>query len=459
MRSSRSHTIMTIQIVMNDEINGCNKIGKLQLVDLAGSERCAKTLAHGTGLAEAKSINQSLSTLGRLINAFNDPYAQHLPYRESKLTRILADSLGGNSKTCMIVTVSPHVQNKHESLSTLRYGSKAQKIKNKPQINTGAIKDLQKYKKVQIPTTPGSLRANQTALFSEANGPSENVQAQQALQQAQKQIISLDRLIKELRVKIQELECAHYVDQNQIRELRQIIIDLEKQLYGYQQASPRSFINNSRFLNQRSSERRIQQVSDLDINIDGEDKNCTEKDIKLGLALQRIVYRQKCRYAHRLLYGLKVTSLQKECQQNKKFKKKQKNAQKKLAALNLALLLEVKVNRRYMSFWHPCQTSHQIKKDGENVSMDSSVFDLDEDKNYSLSMLDTCSRSASLDNRSVSGARRNSKSVVGFDMGNQKNQDLNSTQERLAFSDLALLMSQQQMQLDKMLKITNEDSK
>lgn len=123
--SSRSHTILTITILMTSLIDGTSQNGKLHLVDLAGSERVSKTGVKGKMLAEAKSINQSLSTLGRLINAFNDPAAGHIPYRESKLTRILADSLGGNSKTCMIVTVSPHPQNRSETLSTLRYGSRA----------------------------------------------------------------------------------------------------------------------------------------------------------------------------------------------------------------------------------------------------------------------------------------------------------------------------------------------
>lgn len=125
LKSSRSHTIVTIQIVISADSKAANKIGKLQLVDLAGSERVSKTLAVGKNLLEAKNINQSLSTLGRLINAFNDPLCSHLPYRESKLTRILADSIGGNSKTCMIVTVSPHSDNQFETLSTLRYGAKA----------------------------------------------------------------------------------------------------------------------------------------------------------------------------------------------------------------------------------------------------------------------------------------------------------------------------------------------
>ena len=84
---------------------------------------------------EANSIDLSFTTLGRLINAFNDPNCSHLPYRESKLTRILSESFGGNSKTCMIVTVSPHPFNDQETLSTLRYGSRAKNIRNSPKAN------------------------------------------------------------------------------------------------------------------------------------------------------------------------------------------------------------------------------------------------------------------------------------------------------------------------------------
>lgn len=116
---------MNITIVMTNKKDGTSKDGKLYLVDLAGSERMDKTGAQGLKLSEAKCINQSLSALDRVINAFNNHYINHIPYRESKLTHILADSFGGNSKTCMIVTVSPHPQNKNETLSTLRFGSRA----------------------------------------------------------------------------------------------------------------------------------------------------------------------------------------------------------------------------------------------------------------------------------------------------------------------------------------------
>lgn len=84
------------------------KTGQLYLVDLAGSEKISKTGAAGQTLEEAKMINKSLTTLGKVIFALTDKKATHVPYRESKLTRILSESLGGNSKTCLIITCSPH---------------------------------------------------------------------------------------------------------------------------------------------------------------------------------------------------------------------------------------------------------------------------------------------------------------------------------------------------------------
>lgn len=105
------------------------------MVDLAGSERQKKTHAVGERLAEAIEINLSLSSLGNVISALVDGNVKHIPYRDSKLTRILKDSLGGNTKTIMIACISPAAYNYEESLSTLRYASRAKFIKNKPHIN------------------------------------------------------------------------------------------------------------------------------------------------------------------------------------------------------------------------------------------------------------------------------------------------------------------------------------
>ena len=96
-------------------------------------------------LEEAKIINKSLTTLGRVINNLTDGKSTHIPYRESKLTRVLQESLGGNSKTCLIITCSPSIYNESESLSTLRFGERAKKIKNKPKINKEiTVAELQK---------------------------------------------------------------------------------------------------------------------------------------------------------------------------------------------------------------------------------------------------------------------------------------------------------------------------
>ncbi len=84
---------------------------------------------------EAKKINLSLTTLGKVITALTDKKASHVPYRESKLTRILSESLGGNSKTCLICTCSPHPYNEIETLGTLRFGARARNIKNVAKVN------------------------------------------------------------------------------------------------------------------------------------------------------------------------------------------------------------------------------------------------------------------------------------------------------------------------------------
>jgi len=134
--SSRSHCIYMLTIHQNNLIEMSAKTGKLYLVDLAGSEKVAKTGAIGHVLEEAKEINKSLSALGNVINALTDNKGhQHIPYRDSKLTRILQESLGGNSRTSLIINCSPSSFNENETLSALRFGYRAKSIKNTPKIN------------------------------------------------------------------------------------------------------------------------------------------------------------------------------------------------------------------------------------------------------------------------------------------------------------------------------------
>ncbi|KAJ7416856.1 Kinesin-like protein KIF11 [Pitangus sulphuratus] len=135
--SSRSHSVFSITIHMKETtIDGEElvKIGKLNLVDLAGSENIGRSGAVDKRAREAGNINQSLLTLGRVITALVER-APHIPYRESKLTRILQDSLGGRTKTSIIATVSPASVNLEETLSTLEYAHRAKNIMNKPEVN------------------------------------------------------------------------------------------------------------------------------------------------------------------------------------------------------------------------------------------------------------------------------------------------------------------------------------
>ncbi|XP_072385594.1 kinesin-like protein KIF3A [Diabrotica undecimpunctata] len=133
--SSRSHAIFTVLIETKNNITNKTTFGKLNLVDLAGSERVHKSLATGDRLREAGKINLSLSVLGNVISALVDGKATHIPYRNSKLTRLLQDSLGGNSLTAMIAMVSPRVQDCEESMYTLMYADRVKHIQNHVTIN------------------------------------------------------------------------------------------------------------------------------------------------------------------------------------------------------------------------------------------------------------------------------------------------------------------------------------
>lgn len=129
--SSRSHSVFTITVESSERREDGKDhitVGKLNIVDLAGSERQSKTGATGDRLKEATKINLSLSTLCHVISSLTDVKCTYIPYRDSKLTRILQDSLGGNTKTVMCSNIGPADYNAEETLSTLRYASRAKQI-------------------------------------------------------------------------------------------------------------------------------------------------------------------------------------------------------------------------------------------------------------------------------------------------------------------------------------------
>eukprot|EP00736_Rhodelphis_marinus_P006336 Rmarinus@m.14630 len=146
--SSRSHAVLSINVTRRKKlsradvdtarssptplVHGEQAFGKLMIVDLAGSERIKKTGAEGVRLEEAKQINKSLAALGNVIHALSEKVVGVVPYRNSKLTRLLQDSIGGNSKTALIVTIGPSPEHKQETKSSLLFAERAIKIKQQP---------------------------------------------------------------------------------------------------------------------------------------------------------------------------------------------------------------------------------------------------------------------------------------------------------------------------------------
>ena len=184
--SSRSHSIFSIHLERSDFELGNKlqkdrkakiRVAKLNLIDLAGSERQGKTGASGIRLKEASKINLSLSALGNVISALVDGKSSHIPFRDSKLTRLLQDSLGGNTKTIMLACLSPADNNAEETLSTLRYANRAKSIKNKPKINEDPKDALIRQFQEEIQRLKELLSQNQMQKStSEISKSSENMQ-------------------------------------------------------------------------------------------------------------------------------------------------------------------------------------------------------------------------------------------------------------------------------------------
>ena len=131
--SSRSHQLFILEVKQKLS-NDTEKKGILNLVDLAGSEKINQTGVTGNKLEEAKKINLSLSALGNVIKSLTSN-SEHVPYRDSKLTRLLQESLGGNYKTTLVINCSPHIRNTEDTLNTLKFAQRAKSIKNKVHLN------------------------------------------------------------------------------------------------------------------------------------------------------------------------------------------------------------------------------------------------------------------------------------------------------------------------------------
>ena len=218
--SSRSHSIFTVRIESTSKReDGAEsfRVGKLNLVDLAGSERQKKTNASGQRLKEGSNINLSLSALGNVISALVDGKSgKHIPYRDSKLTRLLQTSLGGNTKTAMIAAVGPADYNYEETLSTLRYANRAKNIKNKPVINEDPKDTMLRLMKEEIKALKEKIACG--------GGGSSNGSIEQSEKLLQKQ--------EEITRQLKDAEARANMERIQREELAQQLAAMQSKVIG-----------------------------------------------------------------------------------------------------------------------------------------------------------------------------------------------------------------------------------
>uniref|UniRef100_A0A3P8Z925 Kinesin-like protein n=1 Tax=Esox lucius TaxID=8010 RepID=A0A3P8Z925_ESOLU len=244
--SSRSHAIFTITIECSEKgVDGNQhvRMGKLHLVDLAGSERQGKTGATGQRLKEATKINLSLSTLGNVISALVDGKSTHVPYRNSKLTRLLQDSLGGNSKTMMCANIGPADYNYDETISTLRYANRAKNIKNKARINEDPKDALLRQFQKEIEELKKKLEEGEEISGSEGSGSEEMDEGDDEGREGHrrrrgKKKVSPDKMV-EMQAKIEEerkeLEAKLDMEEEERNKARAELEKREKDLLKAQQ--------------------------------------------------------------------------------------------------------------------------------------------------------------------------------------------------------------------------------
>ncbi|XP_060534014.1 osmotic avoidance abnormal protein 3 isoform X4 [Cylas formicarius] len=283
--SSRSHSIFTISIEQISNLNNNESIrkGKLNLVDLAGSERQTKTGATGDRLKEATKINLSLSALGNVISALVDGKAKHIPYRDSKLTRLLQDSLGGNTRTLMIACISPSDRDYMETLSTLRYANRAKNIHNKPKVNEDPKDAILRQYQEEIERLKALLENQQP---TEAVALSESIEINDNVDFDAKR----DHLVQQYQLEMEKLKNLHESEKNEKETiLKQIQTIKEEYEANIRQLNEE--IRENRKKDASSKEEIVKRIEVLKAALIGgekaDDKELSERRKKKKLAAQK----------------------------------------------------------------------------------------------------------------------------------------------------------------------------
>ena len=232
--SSRSHAVFCV-VIESQSVDEAGvehiRVGKLNLVDLAGSERQSKTGATGERLKEATKINLSLSALGNVISALVDGKSNHIPYRDSKLTRILQDSLGGNTRTVMCANAGPADYNFDETLSTLRYANRAKQIKNRPVVNEDPKDAMLREYKDEISSLRKQLEAIRVAGDGTNADVSTDVDLPNSLQIVDQSLLDQSREERdELRARLEDEAKARADMETQREELQKRLAEMENQV-------------------------------------------------------------------------------------------------------------------------------------------------------------------------------------------------------------------------------------
>jgi len=226
-RSSRSHALFSLKVQIKeiDPVTGDQrvKIGQLNLVDLAGSECSSDSRSRGKRAAEAKNINQSLVTLGRVITALvsKDGY---IPYRDSKLTRLLKESLGGKARTCIIATVSPCRTQAKESKNTLNYAQNAKEIRNRP-VQNCQLSHANMVKNLQVEIT--SLKRKLKLQYSKNGVVIEKAEydtMQQQMRALRSQVESQSAALAQAKQQIEDMKNANRAERDGVRETWEAVI-------------------------------------------------------------------------------------------------------------------------------------------------------------------------------------------------------------------------------------------
>ena len=292
--SSRSHSLFQITIERSElGADGKQHIraGKLNMVDLAGSERIAKTGATGDRLKEATKINLSLSTLCHVISALTDHKATYVPYRDSKLTRLLQDSLGGNTKTLMISNVGLADYNYDETMNTLRYASRAKNIKNKPKINEDPKDALLREYQDEI----AKLR-EQLTLLNKGIDPSELMK--------QRGVMGNTNIVEKI---------VHVEDKEKMREFEEKL-EREKEEIKRKADEEKSRIENQANLQKEEKERLLEEI-----------RKKEEAEEKAKTKQQKLLSRLK-KMEEKMVVGSQAIEVAKK--QQKELKKTQKALEK-----------------------------------------------------------------------------------------------------------------------------------